>query len=84
MQQNEFFANLDDRNRVVLSLGFHKWCFISIDVDYEEIGEQARNSEKYTRTHQKLKCINSGWSFQRALSNHSMFYRPVLFVVFWQ
>ena len=41
MMQNEFYRDLDSGRRI-LSLGFKKWCFLSIEVESEEIDGKAR------------------------------------------
>lgn len=40
MQRQEFYVDLDE-DRVIMSLGFNKWCFLSIEVDSAEVGGQA-------------------------------------------
>jgi len=41
MMQNEFYRDLDS-GRTIMSLGFKKWCFLSIETEYEEVDGKAR------------------------------------------
>ena len=40
MVKHEFYQEMDS-NRVVMSLGFKKWCFLSIEAEFEEVNGQA-------------------------------------------
>lgn len=41
MMQNEFYRDLDS-GRTIMSLGFKKWCFLSIEAEHEEVDGKAR------------------------------------------
>lgn len=40
MASKQFFIDLDE-DRLIMSLGFNKWCFLSIEVDSAEVGGKA-------------------------------------------
>ena len=69
MMQNEFYRDLDS-GRTIMSLGFKKWCFLSIEAEHEEVDGKARL---------ELKIIEYCWA---RLSPVKPIWEPPIFHIF--